>query len=223
MKIVTTILLAILSLTAVHAQVKNDLKRLKLRGDVKTVTEYEYAVPADSKEAIKGDLRSKSISKFSNGYRTEFATYSPKGDLLSRSVYNYNDSGRLVDVKRYRGDGGLNVTTVYTYDKAGNETEESNYDPSGMLFMTGKSTYDLNGNRIVYNRYNQFGHLFLRSNIKYDKKGNEVQEREFDSHESLQFVTTYGYDGYDKQGNWLQRVTLKNDVPRTIIERELTY
>jgi hypothetical protein len=75
----------------------------------------------------------------------------------------------------------------------------------------------------VYDRYNQYGHLFLKSNIKYDKKGNEIEEREYDSHQALQFSTTHEYSKYDNHGNWQVRTTYKNKVPRTIVERELTY
>lgn len=219
-------LLLVVSLVSfgVGAQVKNDLKRQKLKGEVKSVTEYEYSVLPDSKEAIKDTLKMKSVCRYNaDGNRTEFTTYAPNGTVMSRSVFNYNDSGILIDVKRYRGDGGLNVTTTYVYDKAGNETEENNTDPSGTLFMKGKSKYDLNGNRIVYDRHDVTGHLFLKSNIKYDRKGNETEEREYDSHASLQFTTTFEHGNYDKKDNWLWKATYKNKVPRTVTEREIEY
>lgn len=224
----TAIAISILVLTAIGtvvvAQVKNDLKRCKLKGNVRTVTEYEYSVLPDAKEAQKDALRMKSVCKFNdNGNRTEFMTYAPDGTVMSRSVYNYNDSGRLIDVKRYRGDGGLNVTTTYVYDKLGNEAEENNYDPSGTLFMNGKGKYDLNGNRIVFDRYDAIGHLFLKSNIKYDRNGNELEEREYDSHASLQFSTTYEHGNYDKAGNWLWKAVYKNEKPRSVTEREIEY
>ncbi len=206
------------------SQVKNDLKREKLKGGAKTVTELEYTVVPEAKEAIKDVLKMKSVCTYNaDGNRTEFVTYSPEGAVQSRSVYAYNDSGILVNVKRYRADGGLNVTTTYKYDKLGNEAEENNYDPSGALFMTGKGRYDLNGNRITYDRHDGTGHLFLKSNLRYDKNGNPTQEREYDSHESLQFSTTYEYGNYDKSGNWLWRATYKNDKPRSITEREIAY
>lgn len=206
------------------AQVKNDLKRWKLKGPVKTVTEYEYSVNAAAKEAVKDVLKVKSVCRYNDeGNRVDFVTYSADGAMLSRSVYNYNDSGRLVDVKRYRGDGGLNVTTTYVYDKLGNEAEENNYDPSGTLFMTGKGKYDLNGNRIVFDRYDGKGHLFLKSNFRYDRNGNETEEREYDSHSSLQFTTTYEHGNYDKSGNWTFKAVYKNNKPRSVFEREIEY
>lgn len=219
-----TILLFAAIGSAALAQVKTDLKRYKLKGSVRTVTEYEYTVVPEAKEALKDALRMKSVYKYNdNGNRTEFVTYSPDGTVMSRSVYNYNDSGRLIDVKRYRGDGGLNVTTTFVYDKLGNEAEENNYDPSGTLFMNGKGKYDLNGNRIVFDRFDAIGHLFLKSNIKYDRNGNELEEREYDSHASLQFSTTYEHGNYDKSGNWLWRAVYKNDNPRSVTEREIEY
>jgi hypothetical protein len=218
------LLLLTLCTQMLFAQAKNDLKRQKLKGKVKSVTEYEYTPVPDSKEAIKDVLKMKSVTTYNDeGNRIEFITYSPEGEVQSRSIYNYNDSGVLIDVKRYRGDGGLNVTTTYKYDKAGNEAEESNADPSGAVFMTAKGKFDLNGNRIVYDRYDQIGHLFLKSNVRFDRKGNEIQEREYDSHSSLQFTTTHEYGNYDKNGNWLWKATFKNDVPRSVTEREIKY
>ncbi len=206
----------------VMAQTKNDLQRMKVLGNADTITETEFAALNGKPE--KGTLKSKSVIVFSEvGNRLSYFTYGLSGELLSKSVYHYDTNGALINVMRYRGDGGLNVTTVYQYDKVGNETGESNTDASGTLFMTAKSKYDLNGNRIVYDRYDLFGHLFLRSNFKYDKRGNEVQEREFDSHESLQFVTTWQYTAFDKRGNWIERVMLKNDEPRTVTVREIKY
>ncbi len=224
MRFTLILLLSIVCSLHAGAQAKNDLKREKLMGEVKTVTENEYTVIPDAKEAIKDALKMKSVCKYnSDGNRTEFVTYSPAGEVLSRSVYTYNDSGLLVDVKRYRGDGGLNVRTTYKYDKLGNESEENDFDPSGTLFMTGKGKFDLNGNRIVYDRHDQTGHLFLKSNYKFDKKGNEIQEREYDSHASLQYTTTFEYGNYDKKGNWQWKATYKNDIPRSITEREIGY
>ncbi len=203
---------------------KTDWQRFKLKGEVASVTELEYAAQKLGKAVDKGELKSKTVYLYNDsGYRTGFTSYGADGVLTSRSEYNYNDSGRLVDVKRYRGDGGLNVTTTYKYDKLGNESEERNTDPSGLMFMSAKGKYDLNGNRIVYDRFDQFGHLFLKSNLRYDKNGNEIEEREYDSHESLQFKTSYEYSEYDSKGNWQRRVMYKNEVPKIIVERKLEY
>jgi antitoxin component YwqK of YwqJK toxin-antitoxin module len=222
MRVVATILLLCAFFPLCAQQAKNDLRRQKLRGSVSMLTEYEYAAVPGSSTTEKGELKTKSVWTYNNvGNCIKFETFSAAGKLMSQSVFVHADTG--TEVKRYRGDGGLNVTTNYKYDKAGNESQESNYDPTGTLFMTAKSKFDLNGNRIVYDRHDQYGHLFLRSNIRYDKRGNEIQEREFDSHESLQYTTTYEYQGYDKEGNWLKRVMLKNNEPRTITEREITY
>jgi len=113
-----------------HAERKNDLQREKLKGKVKTVTEYEYAAVEDSKVPEKGALKVKAVCRYNeNGNRIDYITYSEDGKVQSKSEYNYNDNSTLKDVKRYRGDGGLNVTTTYKYDMLGNESEETNTDP----------------------------------------------------------------------------------------------
>lgn len=207
----------------VVAQDMNDLKRNKLKGDITAVTELDYTVTGKSRNPQKDSLKLKSVTSYdSTGNTIEFVTYSPDDKVLSRSVYEYDADGKFVEIKRYRGDGTHHVTTKYEFDWSGNIKEEKNFDPSGSLFMTAQSTYR-NGNRAVYDRYGPNGHLFLKSNYKFDKKGNEIEEREFDSHHGLKYTTTHKYSKYDKKGNWQQRVTYKNDEPRTITEREITY
>ncbi|MES2704354.1 MAG: hypothetical protein V4649_17060 [Bacteroidota bacterium] len=210
-------------ITFFSAAQTNDLKRMKLKGNVKALTEYEYTAVTESKDVAKGELRWKGVTDFdAAGNIAAFSTYAADNSMLSRSVYTYNDSGRLLDVKRYRADGGLNVKVIYKCDANGNQVEEENFDASGTMFMSGKGKF-VNGNRIVYDRYNQFGHLFLKSNIKFDRKGNEIEEREYDSHQGLKFTTTFMYDAYDANGNWLRKITFKNDEAKTVTEREITY
>ena len=81
----------------------------------------------------------------------------------------------------------------------------------------------MKGNPITRDSYNEFGALFLKCNNKFDAKGNEIETREYDSHHGLRFVTTYDYEHNDKQGNWLKKVTYKNDEPAAVTEREITY
>jgi len=89
--------------------------------------------------------------------------------------------------------------------------------------MKGSGKHDLKGNRITYDRFDMNGHLFLKSNFKYDKNGDPIEEREYDSHSSLQFTTTFEYSNYDKNGNWLNKIMYKNKKPRSIYEREIEY
>jgi len=83
--------------------------------------------------------------------------------------------------------------------------------------------FDGKGNRIVKDSYNEFGSLFLKRNSKFDDDGNEISAKEYDSHQSLKFTTTYDYDGNDASGNWLKRTTYKNDEPTATTQREIAY
>ncbi len=145
---------------AANAQQKNDLKRQKLKGEIKTITEYEYGAVPGTKDAVKDTLKMKSVCTYNAaGNRSGFATYSPKGVLQSRSVYTYNDSGRLVDVKRYRGDGGLNVTATYKYDRWGNEEEEREFDSHESLQF--RTTFE-------YGNYDKKGNWLWKATYKND-------------------------------------------------------
>jgi hypothetical protein len=212
----------ILSLFTLHcvanAQVKSDLERQHLKGEVKKLIEKEYNGSGDS-------LMWKGVSTFNDtGNQVDFYTYSPEDVVLSKSIFNYNDStGKLVDVKRFKADGSLNVKTTFKYDFKGNINEENNYDPQNVLFMTAKSRFDPKGNRMVKDCLNEFGILFLKTNYTYDKKGHDIEEKEYDSHHSLKFTTSYEYEDFDKEGNWRKRTTYKNDVPSSVTIREIEY
>ena len=196
---------------------KNDLQRQKLKGKIKSVTEKDFNSSGDS-------LMLKTITIYNDtGNMASFITYSPGGIILSRTAYSYNDSGKLIEEKRFKADGSLNVKTTCGYDEKGNKTEEDNYDAGGTLFLKVINRYDGKGNRIIKDSYNEFGSLFLKCNSKFDDEGHEIQAKEFDSHQSLKFTTTFEYEQDDENGNWLKRTTLKNDDPATITEREIEY
>jgi len=215
-----TILMTLVSLCiciAAGAQFKNDLKRAKLKGRVNMLTEYEYNGSHDS-------LRSKSVTKYNEeGNAIEFFTYAPDGAMTSKTTFAYNDSGKITEENRYKADGTLNVKATYKYDIKGNKIEEVNYDATGTLFMTIYCKYDGKGNRIVKDSHNMFGQLFLKCNSKFDDEGHEISSREFDSHASLKYATTYDYGKDDSHGNWLQRTTYKNDDPFSVLDREIAY
>lgn len=203
--------------TGIHSQFKNDLRRQKLKGKVASVTELEYNATGDS-------LKLKAVTKYNEkGNMSEFFTYSPDGAVLSKTTFAYDDSDKITEELRYKGDGTLNVKTTYKYDERGNKIEEYNYDATGTMFMKVLNKYDGKGNRLVKDSHNMFGALFLKCNSKYDEHGNEISAKEYDSHKSLQFATTFDYENNDKQGNWQRRTTYKNDQPFSVTTREISY
>lgn len=210
-------ILAFAQTPGIHSQFKNDLRRQKLKGNVLSVTENEYNATGDS-------LALKAVTKYNDkGNMSEFFTYSPTGAILSRTTFSYNDSDKITEELRYKADGSLNVKTTYKYDDRGNKIEEYNYDASGTMFMKVQAKFDGKGNRLVKDSYNMFGALFLKCNSKFDEHGNEISAREYDSHKSLQFATTFDYDVVDKSGNWQKRTTYKNNRPFSVTVREIVY
>ncbi len=217
MKFISFTLLCIFISLVSSAQFKNDLKREKLKGKVRSVTESEYNGSHDS-------LMFKAVYKYDdNGNEEDFSTYSPTGEKLSKTTFKYNDSGKLVEENRYKADGSLNVRTTCKYDAKGNKIEEDNFDAGGVLFLKVLSKFDGKGNRIVKDSHNEFGILFLKRNSKFDEDGNEISAKEYDSHHGLQFTITYDYDGNDKAGNWTRRTMYKNDDAFTVTDREIEY
>jgi hypothetical protein len=174
-------------------------------------------------DAKKGDLRTKAVTNYSDsGNQIGFTTYSPDGVLLSKAAFIY-DSGALKEENRYKADGSLMVKITRKYDEKGNIVEEQNFDGGGTMFLKVIPRYDPKGNRKVKDSYNEYGILFLKANYKFDEKGNEKEMKEYDSHHSLSFTTTFSYDKFDSQGNWLERTTYKDDVATSRTEREISF
>lgn len=217
MKSTATIFLLLITSFITHAQIRNDLSIEKLKGKVKTVTEYEYNGRHDS-------LKGKMISRYNDsGYLAELTTYAPGGNVLSRSECKYDDTGRFIEEDRYKADGSLMVKTTRKYDARGNVEEENNFDAAGTMFLKVVPRYDFKGNRKVKDSYNEFGSLFLKANYKFDDKGNEIEMKEYDSHHGLKFTTSFAYGKYDNAGNWLEKTTYKDDDPVAIFDREIAY
>jgi hypothetical protein len=93
---------------------------------------------------------------------------------------------------------------------------------NGRLKRKNTYKYDDKGNEIEKNFYNSSGSLGNKSTYKYDDKGNLIEENSYYSDGSLESKETYMYE-FDKMGNWIKRVSFKEDKPDVITERVIEY
>ena len=182
------------------------------------------------------------------GNRMEENYYNADGILSGKVNYNYDDKGNRIEENYYNADGILSGKNTYKYDDKGNQIEGNNYkvDGSGLdlhLRLSGKYTYkyDKKGNQIENNKFNADGILFGKYTYRYDDKGNEIEKNDYNADGSLYHKETYKYDdkgnkievnGYsnytykyefDAKGNWIKKITFKNQIPENILERIYQY
>ncbi len=82
--------------------------------------------------------------------------------------------------------------------------------------------FNTEGNITELAEYNSDGSLDKKWIYKYDDKGNKVERAWYESDGSLNQKYTYEYE-YDKQGNWIKKITYWSTTPEDVTEREIEY
>lgn len=158
-------------------EIKNDLDKENLSGNVKSVTEnYFFAVEKFGK-IVKGDAFRDFLGELMDSSYIEFNNngYIIKSFSIIKEKNHYNDKNQLI-LKQYLSDDLKTANTVtYKYDNNG-YLIESNEDLS-----KNKTKYlnDKNGNCIELNQYDSIGNLFNKgkTKISFNKEGNRIEER----------------------------------------------
>ena len=205
-------------------KVKNSLVKFNLKGKVSSVKESEYIAVEKFGEAQKGSLFGKSTYKYDEkGNEIECNSYDSDGSLRTKSTYKYDEKGNEIECNSYDSDGSLRTKSTYNYDEKGNMIEDkwNSYD-SDSSFTKATYKYDEKGKRIECNSYDSDGSLSLKATFNYDEKGNIIEINAYDSDGSLFSKSTYKYK-FDKTGNWIEKVEIRNDKPTLLKERVVEY
>jgi hypothetical protein len=145
-KIPWSLILTLLIAVSVVAQRKTDRERESLIGNVHTVrTEYKILSKTSGKEELIGCPEV--ITYDSKGLKIEAFDdcFAPK--ISTRTIFSYNEMGRLVEMARYSTDKSLLDKTIYTYDASKKTVRADEYRTDDSLFRkvvyTFPSDYDL--------------------------------------------------------------------------------
>lgn len=187
----------------------NDLTKMMLNGQVKTLTETDYFL--DSTGAKKGKvLRWTKTTAFNEkGFITEKTQLDDKGKPSFKYTYAYDAANRLQEEKAF-GDELL-YTTTYTYDTV-NHTATSR-----CLFADGSKLVQTTNYR--YNKAGQLLNTTVTSNpdgadsnalvytetYAYDKQGHKINCIHADADS---FTQTIAYT-YDEHGNCTSEIADK--------------
>jgi hypothetical protein len=231
--------------------VKNGWEEENLKGKVKSYTESKYGAEDRFGKIQKKNLYAKYTNKYDDkGNKIEKSLYNRAGSLDSKETYkyDYDDKGNKIKVNIYDAEGDLSLWSVKCtnkYDDKGNLIEQNVYNAvSGILYRVetykyddkgymieknigDKCTnkYDDKGNLIEQNVYNVDGTLDDKYTYKYDDKGNEIERNFYNGNaDGVSFVIqrTYKYE-FDKNKNWIKKISLDNQSPENIEERKYEY
>jgi len=144
-----------------------------------------------------------------------------------REIENYNNSGKLVETNSFNKDGALKFRLTYSYSKFNTQIETNKYDQTGNLATRNVKKIDKGERLIEEKRFGPTGKTMSSKIQKFNKKGilieNYISLPEIESQLKLAPITERYTYIYDKKGNWIQKITWKEDKPSTITERVIVY
>lgn len=119
-----------------------------------------------------GGLKSKIIYTYTGDNLSEETVYNADGYLVGKSIYKYDDKGRLSVLDSYFDDGSLAQESVYTYTEEGKKDTITYYDGHGKLSSKCIFRYAANGSLSEVTTYGADNQTTSRQLVKYDNKGN---------------------------------------------------
>jgi len=187
--------------------------------------EKEYTSLRADSGAFGGTTYSKTIYTYnSSGKCTSETVYYKDGREKNKIIYEYsNTNGFTVLEKEKRDENKYVPQYSNTYDSRGNVTEKILYDYYGKQDERRVRTYDANNNVLTYESYNENNTFIIRTTYTYNAQNDPIKEVNFRS-EDNQYMRIYIYE-YDERGNWITRVTQKeeNDYISNEVKRTIKY
>jgi hypothetical protein len=209
-------------------EIKNDLEKQNLYGNVKSITENNFFAVKKFGEIVKGDNFRNTFGELIDSSYIEFNTngYISKSFMFLNEKNDYNDKNQLITKQYLSKDLKTASTETYKYDNKGYLIESNNN------FSKDKTKYlnDIDGNCIELNQYDSIGNLFykVKTNISYTKEGDRIEERKsynddgsFSSHLKMIFDKN-GNEiescHYDESGKIYQKINSKYNSQNLLIE-----
>lgn len=208
---------------------KNDLKKMNLKGKVRSIREFYYKAVEKSGEILKGK-----IEKYDFEHRDTYIIFNNKGNGIEENAYNadgsfaykwtckYDNKGNQIETNDYDSDGKFYKKWIIKYKYKWNKIETNVYNSDGSFSHKWILKYDYKGNQIEQNNYRSDGSLVRKWVSKYDDKGNQIEENAYNSDGSLGVNCNYEYE-YDEKNNWIKKIIFENKIPEYILERKIEY
>jgi hypothetical protein len=139
-----------------------------------------------------------------------------KRDTILRFYRTYDANKKLIGATYYEaGDTEPSRDTVYINPEG--KKVEASLNAEGNISWKSTITTDANGNPVLKTYENGKGAYRGFDSLYFDERNREIKGFYENSKGKRFNVRTYTYITADKQGNWLKRVTYKND---TIVQKQ---
>jgi hypothetical protein len=232
------------------SEIANDWLQGNLKGKVKQVKSQTFIV--DSVTGKTGALDQKTEEIYDEkGFMTTYTESDGKDSMVNKQVMSHNENGTFKGMEM-TANGKPKSSLKLEWDKNGKCTMARSYDSTGKqdsyytdvvfnkfgevigaknyhMDKTPKMTFASEYDSVYYvggNSKDSVGKITYSSKVTLNDKKDAIRREEMSTNKGItkNTVTTYTYDGWDKQGNWTQQ-TAFNDKGKKIklIKRELQY
>ncbi|MGP1515213.1 MAG: hypothetical protein ACTTJH_04575 [Bacteroidales bacterium] len=158
--------------------------------------------------------------KDSDGNILEYYHLFADGRLKYKVTYKYNCKGKVLEEKVFDHENLLHNTVKYTY-KHGNPICDENYDRNNNLEYFSRYTYDNKDRLIAQQIYNNDSTVNTSGTYAYNEHDDIIrQTTKVPSEKDIIYTYTYKYD---KNKNWIQRITFINNSVAYITLRQIEY
>ena len=168
-----------------------------------------------------------------------------KGDINLRIIYMHDSKNRVQQKLQFNLGNELKTTDNFTYDERNNLILQESIYPGGkdsvvytynaknQLTKTvwfdetrkivERTVYEYIEGKVSYQKWEDFEEGKPDGTVEYlYEKGNEKSVVDIDADGTIAGKETHSYS-YDKQGNWIRKVTIIDDEEIFIIERKIEY
>lgn len=189
----------------------NSLTEFGLKGRVKSFSETDFRTKIISGEIQRGDMVSKSVYIFNeNGMITEDRQYNSEGKLSWKSVFKYDYEGHLIERATYYDSLDFRNRVVYKYDNRDNLIEESKLNSKGEIEYRVNYKYNRKGHnteKLIFRPAEKYWNI----SVEYDENKNIIKSSSYKISEAQ--VTRYFYK-HDPERNRVEEVYYRPDGSR---------
>jgi hypothetical protein len=229
----------------------NDWTNLHLKGMVKSLEGTSYTPDSTGKIGEMDSCCIETMQMDDKGYNTMSQTKDSKGNIKSETTITRYEGGQVKEVVTIANGKKTNSFSI-DIDKDGKYTGARGYDSAGKMLsyytdlteddygaVTGgiehhadsslKSSFKAENNKgmqVNATAKDSAGNVTSTYKADLDDKGNIVRETTtfVVNGTSTTTITTYKYDNFDDQGNWMQRTAVNEKGKATkVVKRKYEY
>jgi len=146
-----------------------------------------------------------------------------EGKIIKTTNYEYDEVGykKMIDTS-YSTTGAKYKSKIEVYDANENMLEQTRFDDKFEIVSKYEYSFDKNNNNIEFKSYSRGGVLQGVFLYKFDEKNNMIEESKLNASKNLKDILVNEYK-YDSKGNWIEKITKHQSIPKNIVKRSIEY